>query len=733
MKESGAIERVNISGISVAKELYEFVENEILQGLGLESDEIWARYADLLSELVPQNQWLIKHRDELQLQIDDWHKQYQGDLFDFTKYTALLRDIGYIELEGPPFEIETQDVDDEIATIAGPQLVVPVNNARYAINAANARWGSLYDAFYGTDVIDRTDELIAGKSFHKQRGLKVIQRAQKFLDQAFPLTTISHSQVVTYKLADTAGRHRLLVISSDGQTQYLQNEAQFVGDSIRNKNQVFLLKNNGLHVELIINNDSLIGKLHASGLCDVVIESAVSTIMDCEDSVAAVSPSEKVQVYRNWLGLMTWTMSASFEKGGKAVSRKLAGTRKYQGVNGEMIHLNGRSLMLVRNVGHLVTTDSVLDTHGDETPEGMLDALVTCLGAMYDLIKVGGLRNSQKRSMYVVKPKMHGPQEAAFTNRLYSRVEELLGLAPYTVKIGLMDEERRTTVNLKECVRALKNRIVFINTGFLDRTGDEIHTSMYAGPMLPKARIKNQPWLQAYEDWNVDIGLETGMAGRAQIGKGMWARPDDMKEMLATKVDAPLAGASCAWMPSPTGATLHAMHYHAVSVASQQEKLKSRDRANLDDILTIPLLGDEQLSEDEITTELEENAQSILGYVVRWVDQGVGCSKVPDIHDVALMEDRATLRISSQLLANWLVHGICSAQEIMVAMKKMAMIVDEQNAGDPYYTAMAPACDGPAFRAACNLVLNGAEQANGYTEPELNARRQELLGAKGLA
>ncbi len=727
METRSSDDKIVISGIKIAKELYDFVEAEILQGLGLESDEIWVAYADLLNELIPQNQWLLNHRDVLQSQLDDWHKQHAGDKFNFDAYKTLLSEIGYLQAEGQPFEIGTENVDDEIATIAGPQLVVPVNNARFAINAANARWGSLYDAFYGTDVIDKEGDLAPGKEFNRLRGLKVVERSQEFLDNAFPLTHVSHQQVQTYKLADTSGRQRLQIVAKDGQTHYLQNENQFIGVTERGASQIFLLKNNGLHVELVINSNSTVGGLHPSSLSDVIIESAVSTIMDCEDSVAAVTPAEKVEVYRNWLGLMTWTISANFQKGGKTISRRLAGTRKYKGVNGEMLHLNGRSLMMVRNVGHLVTTDSVLDSDGNQTPEGMLDALITCLGAIYDLIKVGGLRNSQKRSIYVVKPKMHGPQEAELTDRLFTRVEEILGLAPNTVKIGLMDEERRTTVNLKECVRALKNRIVFINTGFLDRTGDEIHTSMHAGPMLPKALIKQQPWLQAYEDWNVDVGLETSMTGRAQIGKGMWARPDDMKEMLATKMDAPLAGASCAWVPSPTGATLHALHYHSVNVAEQQEKLKGRDRASLDDILTIPLLGDKELSAEEISTEIQENAQSILGYVVRWVDQGVGCSKVPDIHNVALMEDRATLRISSQLLANWLQHKVCTQEQIIDAMKKMAVVVDAQNANDPAYMPMAPKCDGVAFRAACNLVINGDQQSNGYTEPELIARRQERL------
>jgi malate synthase len=727
MNVAKSIERIEIGGIRIAKELYDFVEAEILQGLGLESDEIWAAYADLLNELVPQNRWLIKHRDALQTQIDDWHQQHAGSKFDFEAYKSFLTEIGYLQPEGAPFEVETTNVDDEIALIAGPQLVVPVNNARFAINAANARWGSLFDAFYGTDVIDREGQSAPGKTFNPVRGLKVIKRSQVFLDEAFPLFEISHADVLEYKLAATAGRQRLQVVATDGQIHYLLDEKQFIGVAERSIGKIFLLKNNGLHIELVINQDTPAGALHPSGIGDIIIESAVSTIMDCEDSVAAVSPSEKVEVYRNWLGLMTWTINASFEKNGKQVSRRLSGTRKYKGAHGEMLHLNGRSLMLVRNVGHLVTTDSVLDSTGAETPEGMLDALITCLGAMYDLIKVGGLRNSQKRSIYVVKPKMHGPQEAAFADRLYSRIEEILGLAPNTVKIGLMDEERRTTVNLKECVRALKKRIVFINTGFLDRTGDEIHTSMHAGPMMPKARIKQQAWLQAYEDWNVDIGLESAMSGKAQIGKGMWARPDDMKEMLETKMDAPLAGASCAWVPSPTGATLHALHYHAINAAAQQDVLKDRGRANLDDILTIPLLGDTPLTQQEITTEIEENAQSILGYVVRWVDQGVGCSKVPDIHDVALMEDRATLRISSQLLANWLQHEICSETQVLDAMKKMAVVVDKQNAHDVVYTPMAPNCDGPAFRAACNLVLNGATQPSGYTEPELIARRQEVL------
>lgn len=720
-------DRVNLSGISIAKELYDFLESEVLQGLRLEPDQLWSEYASLLQDLTPENKKLLLERDQLQAQIDTWHQQHAGNKFDFVKYKAFLQDIGYLQSEGDDFAIETANVDAEVATISGPQLVVPVNNARFAINAANARWGSLYDAFYGTDVIDKTGKLAPSKEFNPERGKAVIKRAQEFLDEVIPLGELSHSEVTSYQLVTEGGKQRLQAIAESGETHYLQNECRFVGHANHADTVVLLFKNNGLHFELQINRQHPAGALHPAGVKDVLVESAISTIMDCEDSVAAVSPPEKVQAYRNWLDLMNGSISASFEKNGKTIDRKLHGNRQYIGADGAAIELSGRSLMLVRNVGHLVTTDSVLDMQGEKTPEGMLDAFITCLCSLHDLKRSVAVRNSQASSIYVVKPKMHGPQEVAFADKLYSRIEGILNLAPNTIKIGLMDEERRTTLNLKECVRALKDRIVFINTGFLDRTGDEIHTSMHAGPMLPKAMIKQQAWLQAYEENNVDVGLETGMGGKAQIGKGMWAKPDEMQEMLAVKMDAPLAGASCAWVPSPTGATLHALHYHSVSVMVQQAKLRDRIRANIDDILTIPLLGKQKLSAEQITTEIEENAQSILGYVVRWVDQGVGCSKVPDIHNIGLMEDRATLRISSQLLANWVLHGVCSEKDIIDAMKKMAKVVDKQNVYDANYRPMTDHYDGPAFKAACNLVLNGAQQPNGYTEPELNARRAEVL------
>ncbi len=722
---------VDKSDLRVASSLDELLNQEILPGLDLDANKIWKGFSDLVHELAPINQALLKKRDDIQEQIDEWHRANPGPIKDMDAYKEFLTTIGYLVPEGYNFSIDTSNVDEEIATIAGPQLVVPVNNARFSLNAANARWGSLYDALYGTDVIVNGYGCKRGKGFNERRGARVIARASRFLDMAAPLTDNGlHTEVVEYQLVRNVDVLELRAVLTDGTTRALVNPEKFVGyvGDATNPSSI-LLKNNDLHIELKIDRDNTTDK-QSSAACvqDVVLEAAISTIQDCEDSVAAVDAEDKVLVYRNWLGLMKGTLEETFVKGGKELTRSLKADRHYIGADEKPLVLHGRSLLLVRNVGHLMTNSAILDKDGNNIPEGIMDALFTTLCAMHDFKNTDSnkaIRNSRTKSIYIVKPKMHGPEEAAFTNQLFDRIEDLLGLPRHTMKVGVMDEERRTTINLKECIRAVKNRLVFINTGFLDRTGDEMHTSMEAGPMLPKEKIKEQPWISAYEDWNVDIGLQCGLKGRAQIGKGMWAKPDEMGQMLATKAAHPEAGADCAWVPSPTAATLHAMHYHKVSVEQRQEALSERRRANLDDILTPPLLGDMKLSEEEIQQELDNNAQGILGYVVRWIDQGVGCSKVPDINNVGLMEDRATLRISSQHIANWLRHDICTEAQVIETMKRMAAVVDEQNAGDPSYVPMAPSFDGVAFQSACELVFEGCAQPNGYTEPLLHAYREK--------
>jgi len=703
------------NGLKINTKLFDFVNNEIIPGTNINSEEFWNNFGNIVHELAPINKKLIQKRENIQKKIDDWHKKNKGKELDKKEYLEFLKSISYIVEEKNEFKIETANVDDEIARIAGPQLVVPVDNARYALNAANARWGSLYDALYGTDVIPGDK----GKGYNEERGKKVIAYVRRFLDETTPLNNGSWNEVSEIKIKD-----KDLIFIVNQQEINLKNKDQFIGyNGEKDKLNSILLKNNNLHIDILIDENHLIGKTDKASISDVIVESALSTIIDNEDSVAAVDAEDKIKCYRNWLGLMKGDLTANMEKNGKKFVRKLNPDRTYISKDEKKIALHGRALLLNRNVGHLMTNPAILLKDGSEIPEGIMDAFMATLCALHDF---KNKNNSRTGSVYIVKPKMHGPEEVAFTNTLFGKVEEALGIEKYSIKVGIMDEERRTTVNLKECIRQVKNRIVFINTGFLDRTGDEMHTSFEAGPMIFKGDMKKSTWLGAYENWNVDIGLSCGFSGKAQIGKGMWAMPDQMANMMDQKIGHPKSGANCAWVPSPTAATLHSMHYHKVNVFDEQNKIKSRSKAKLDDILEIPTADRPNWAIDDINRELENNAQGILGYVVRWINQGVGCSKVPDINNVGLMEDRATLRISSQHIANWLHHGICKEDQVMEVMKKMAKIVDEQNKNDPTYQKMSDDFDkSVAFSAACDLVFKGRVQPSGYTEPLLHQKRLE--------
>jgi len=717
-------ERSQYGNLQVAKQLEKLLAEEILPGLNVSDEEFWDSFNHIVEEFVPRNKSLLKDREDLQKQIDQWHLDRRGQKHNHEEYKTFLKEIGYWVEGSEDFQITTAEVDPEISEIAGPQLVVPVMNARFSLNAANARWGSLYDALYGTDMISEEGGAERGGAYNPVRGDKVIEFSKSLLNETIPLSQGTYQEVTSFQINDGS----LEVILSDQSKVGIKDQSKFIGFRGESDNPSgILFKNNKLHIEIQVDREDSVGKDDAAGIKDILIESAVTTIQDLEDSIAAVDAEDKVSAYRNWLGLMKGDLKETFIKGDSELTRQLNHDREYKDAEGKEFHLCGRSLMLVRNVGHLMTNPAILDKAGQEIPEGILDAMFTICIAKHDLEGNSLLSNSRTGSVYIVKPKMHGPEEVKFTCDLFTAVEQALKLKPLSVKIGIMDEERRTTINLKECIEAAKDRVIFINTGFLDRTGDEIHTSMEAGPMIPKAQMKQQPWITAYEDWNVDKGLETGFQGKAQIGKGMWPMPDEMLEMYETKTVHPEAGANCAWVPSPTAATLHALHYHQVSVSEAQDKLKERAEADIDSILTIPLLEDpSSLTVKEIQDELDNNAQGILGYVVRWIDQGVGCSKVPDINNVGLMEDRATCRISSQHMANWLHHGLCSEEQVVETMKKMALVVDKQNEGDPDYINMAPSYEGVAFKAACDLVLQGRSQPSGYTEPILHKRRLEF-------
>ncbi|WP_455222371.1 malate synthase G [Kaarinaea lacus] len=708
--------RIKLGNLQIADILYQLVNDEIIPGTGIDSNRFWSALEQCVDQFAPENRALLQRRDELQSQIDNWHRQHNTKTHDPAAYKRFLQDIGYLLPEGDDFTITTDNVDPEISHIAGPQLVVPVMNARYALNATNARWGSLYDSLYGTDIISESGGAEKGDHYNPIRGVKVIEFVTNFLDETVPLSNASHADISGYAVYNQI----LIATLKNNETTHLVHKNQFAGfRGDPDQPSLILLRNNNLHIELHIDRTHPVGKAHAAGLKDVLLEAAVTTIQDLEDSVTAVDAEDKTIAYRNWLGLMKGDLTETFSKNGKITTRKLNPDREYTSPAGEKFTLPGRSLLLVRNVGHLMTNNAVLDADGNEIPEGILDGMITSLIAMHDLKHKSAFSNSRTGSIYIVKPKMHGAVETAFTCKLFDFIEDTLGLRRYTLKVGIMDEERRTSLNLKECIRAAKERVVFINTGFLDRTGDEIHTSMLAGPMIRKAAMKDSTWIKAYEDSNVEIGLACGFQGKAQIGKGMWAMPDEMKKMLESKIAHPQSGANTAWVPSPTAAVLHAMHYHKINVQEKQAELLHRKRTSVDNMLVLPLLKD-RLSDADIQQELDNNTQGILGYVVRWVNQGVGCSKVPDIHNTGLMEDRATLRISSQHIANWLYHGICTKSQVIRTLQRMAEKVDQQNANDPTYRNMAPDFDNSiAFQAACDLIFKAYEQTNGYTEPLL--------------